>query len=119
MEHKWLPNQLFYKGKLISKPQELANAQNEFFIEKINTIRENMPASDADPLQKLKRLMSYNQSSFSLSPAHPDEVDKIFGDLSNSTSFGLDNIDTYIIKLIKPEILPALTHVINLSILNQ
>ena len=61
------PNQLFYKGKLISKPQELANAQNEFFIEKINTIRENMPASDADPLQKLKRLMSYNQSSFSLS----------------------------------------------------
>ena len=39
--------------------------------------------------------------------------------MSNSTSFGLDNIDTYIIKLIKPEILPALTHVINLSILNQ
>ena len=36
--------------------------------------------------------------------------------LKNSTSFGLDNIDTYAIKLIKAEIVPALTHIINLSI---
>ena len=28
------PNQLFYKGKLISKPKELANSQNEFFYRK-------------------------------------------------------------------------------------
>ena len=36
--------------------------------------------------------------------------------LKNSKSCGLDNIDTYIIKLIKHEILPALTHIVNLSI---
>ena len=47
---------------------------------------------------------------------HPDEVMKIIGQLSNSTAFGLDNIDTYIIKLIKGEITPALTHIINLSL---
>ena len=47
---------------------------------------------------------------------HPDEVMKIIGQLSNSTAFGLDNIDTYIIKLIKEEITPALTHIINLSL---
>ena len=63
--------------------------------------------------------MQGRQCSFSLTAAHPEEVEKIVAGLSNSTSFGLDNIDTYAIKLIKSEILPALTHVINLSISNQ
>ena len=36
--------------------------------------------------------------------------------LSNSASFGLDEIDTYIIKLIKDDITPAFTHIINLSL---
>ena len=57
--------------------------------------------------------------SFSLSSVHPDEVDEIISNLSNSNSFGLDMIDTYIIKLIKPDILPAITHIINLSIYTQ
>ena len=60
--------------------------------------------------------MQGRTSSFSLSSVHPGEVDIIIASLSNSSSFGLDMIDTYIIKLIKPEILPALTHIINLSI---
>ena len=54
--------------------------------------------------------------SFSLSSVQPDEVEKIISSLSNSTSFGMDMIDTYIIKLIKHDIVPALTHIINLSI---
>ena len=53
---------------------------------------------------------------FELEPVHPDLVEKIIDSLKNSNSVGLDCIETKIIKLIKPEILPALTHVINLSI---
>ena len=113
------PNQLFYKGSLVTKPQELADAQNEYFTEKISTIRENLPPPTCDPLLKLKSLMQGRQCNFSLSAVHPDEVEKIIGGLSNTSSFGLDNIDTYAIKLIKLEILPALTHVINLSIYSQ
>ena len=36
--------------------------------------------------------------------------------LKNSKASGVDNIDTYIIKLIAEEILPAVTHIVNLSI---
>ena len=46
----------------------------------------------------------------------PDQVKKIISSLNSSSAFGLDQIDTSIIKLIKTEILPAVTHVINLSI---
>ena len=47
---------------------------------------------------------------------HPDEILKIISELSNSAAFGLDNIDTYIIKLIRHEITPVLTYIINLSL---
>ena len=110
------PNQLFYKGLLLTKPQAVADAQNEYFLDKITNIRENLPPPTCDPLQKLKQLMRGNSCTFSLTPVHPDEVEKIIAALSNSSSFGLDNIDTFAIKLIKKEILPALTHIINLSI---
>ena len=110
------PNQLFYRGSLISKPQDIAEAQNVFFLDKIRLIRENLPLPSTDPLQTLKSLMRGRTCTFSLSAVHPDEVEKTISNLSNSSSFGLDLIDTYIIKLIKPDILPALTHVINLSI---
>ena len=36
--------------------------------------------------------------------------------LKNSKSSGLDNMDTYIIKLIRPHIVPAITHIVNLSL---
>ena len=51
-----------------------------------------------------------------LSCVYPDEVIKIMGNLSNSAAFGLDEIDTSTLKLIKEEIAPAVTHIINLSI---
>ena len=110
------PNQLFHKGRLITKPQELANAQNEFFLDKINIIRDNLPPPTSDPLQTLRSAMRGRSCEFSLKPVHPDEVDKIISNLSNSSSFGLDMLDTYIIKLVKLDILPAVTHIINLSI---
>ena len=47
---------------------------------------------------------------------HPDGVMKIIKELKNSKSTGTDNIDT---KLVAEDILPAITHIINLSIRQQ
>ena len=73
----------------------------------------------SDPLLKLQALMEGRQCSFSLSMVHPKDVDSIISSLNNTTAFGFDMIDTYIIKLIKPEILPAVTHILNLSIMSS
>ena len=113
------PSQLFCNGSLIQKPQELAAAQNEYFIDKIDKILTNLPPPVSDPLSYLKSLMVGRQCSLDLAVVHPDEVDQVISNLSNSTSFGLDQIDTYTIKLIRLEILPALTHIINLSITSK
>ena len=70
----------------------------------------------SDPLGPLKLLMANRSCSFNLSSVHPETVEKIVGQLKNSKSAGLDTIDTQIIKLTLPYILPALTHIVNLSI---
>ena len=110
------PSKLFYKGALKTKAQDIADSQNEFFIEKVAQIRANLPAPAADPLTKLRSLMVGRQCTFKLDIVHPDQVDMIISGLKNSGSFGLDQIDTSIIKLVKSEILHAVTHIVNLSI---
>ena len=89
---------------------------NQFYIDKVSRIRDNLPPVIGDPLQKLKSMMERNRSTFSLLPVHPDLVGKIITELRNSKSSGLDDIDTFIVKLIKQQIVPAVTHIINLSI---
>ena len=110
------PNKLFSDGKLITKSQEIADTQNSYFINKIENIKDIIPPPQNDPLKLVSSLMKDKRSSMEISFIHPDEVMKIISQLSNSTAFGLDNIDTYIVKLIKEEITPALTHIINLSL---
>jgi len=113
------PTQLFSDGKLVSKPSEIAEVQNIFFINKIRNIRNDLPKPIIDPLSVLRSLMSGKNCSFKFSAVHPDEVLAILNGLSNSTLFGVDEIDTFAIKLIKFDILPALTHIVNLSLSTQ
>ena len=49
-------------------------------------------------------------------PVSPDEVLTIIKSLKNSKSTGVDYLDTWTIKLVAENILPAITHIINLSI---
>ena len=110
------PNKLFFEGNMLTRSEDIASALNKFFLDKVRKIKENLPLPTVDPLEKLKNLMVKRTSSFELQAVNSDLVGKVIDGLKNSISFGLDYIDTKIIKLVKPEILPALTHVINLSI---
>ena len=107
---------MFFKGSLKTKSQDVAESQNQYFVEKIENIRLNLPPAISDPLSKLKQIMGNRNCIFSLQPVHPDQVLDIISGLSNSNAYGLDQIDTSIIKLVKYEILPAVTHILNLSI---
>ena len=110
------PTQLFYECKVISSPYGLASTMNSFFIKKVKDLQKRLPPSKGDPLEKLRQAMSTRTCTFKLEPVHPDEVLDIVNELKNSKSTGLDDIDTSILKLIISDILPALTHIINLSL---
>ena len=60
--------------------------------------------------------MRNRTSEFALKFVYPDDIKKIIMNLKNSKSCGVDTIATYTIKLIVDNILPAVTHIVNLSI---
>ena len=109
-------------GQLITSPSALAELQNKYYIDKVKNIREKLPEI-GDPAAQLRKSMDARPhprtEALSLKTVTPFEVDEIVKKLKNSKSCGLDNIDTYIVKLTRKFIVPALTHIVNLSITTQ
>ena len=110
------PSKLSHNGTIISKPARVATIMNEFFIDKVVKLKRRIPDTESDPLAKLREVYQNRQCIFSLRPVTQDEVMKIITELKNTKSTGIDYIDTWILKLIAKEILPALTHIVNISI---
>ena len=110
------PSKLYHAGQIVTSPAKLAEIMNNYFVYKIASIQQGLPSQTVDPIKTLQKIMQGRNSSCSLFCVHPDTVKKISMGLKNSKSSGIDNIDTYIIKLIVNYILPAVTHIVNLSI---
>ena len=110
------PTQLVDNGLLVNKPSALAECMNTFFTSKVRGLRENLPPSQFNPLSLVENLMKNRTCQFSLKSVHPDEIEKIISSLKSTNSCGLDNIDSYVIKLAKTELIPVITHIVNLSI---
>ena len=110
------PTKLSHNGNLETSPSRMAELQNQYYINKVKSIRENMPPQQKDPLSTLRQRMQGQAKSFSPAPVSPDQVAKIISSLKNSKASGMDMLDTSIIKLVKEDITPAVCHIVNLSI---
>ena len=110
------PTKLSHNGRLVTSPAEMAELQNQYYIDKVKTIRNNMPVQRKDPLSILRERMQGRSKPFSASAVTPDQIDKIICSLKNSKASGVDMVDTYILKLVKANIVPAVCHIVNLSI---
>ena len=110
------PIQLSINGNIIRKPVEIANAMNSYFVSKINNIVNSLPQSNQNSSSFLHKLMRNRICEFSLKSVHPDTIDKIISNMKNVKSCGLDEIDSSVIKLARADLVPALTHIVNLSI---
>ena len=113
------PSKLYSGGEMLTSPYRVSGAMNSFFINKVRLLREKIPEARHDPLNKLRESMKNRSCSFSIHPVFPSDVEEIIKDLKNSKSTGVDYIDTWVIKLVAKDILPAITHIVNLSILHS
>ena len=48
------PTRLMEEGRFVSSPGRMANLQNEYYINKVHTIRQELPQSRIDPLETLR-----------------------------------------------------------------
>ena len=101
--------------QLETSTQKLADIMNQFYITKVKQIRAMLP-NIGDPLQILRRLTEGKTAKFSFSAVHPNEINRMILSLKNTKTCGVDMLDTYIIKLARPFIVPAVTHIVNASL---
>ena len=108
------PSQFLYNGQIFNSPIKMATIMNKFFIDKVINLKARIPSSGRDPLCYLHKMMTGKTSKFQLENEHPDEVLSIIMSMKNSKATGLVSIDVATLKLVN--IVPAITHIINLSI---
>lgn len=107
-----IPTQSISKIKVgnehISNPQQIAEAFNNFFIDKIKPLE----GYGNGVGKNLRRMLG----SMFLAPSVPLQIFDIIKNLRNTNSVGHDGIATKIIKSVNKEICHHLSYIINLSI---
>ena len=71
------PTQLFYEGRILTKPAGLASSMNKFFINKIKELRRKIPIVNIDPLKYLKEAMRDRTSKFEITQLTVEDVLKL------------------------------------------
>ena len=93
---------------------DIANNFNIYFTTIGNTLAANLPQTDNDPIE----LIESNPDNFFCIPTTPAEINNIIIIHSKSKkSTGFDNIDSYIVKQIAPQIVNQLANIFNKSFL--
>ena len=88
------PNQLFYEGRMLTKPAAVASAINNFFIKKVKNIIDGIPHVDMDPLAKLRERMAARQCSLTLRPVTEAEVLQQIKGIKSDRPQGLISLTT-------------------------
>ena len=91
---------------------------NEFFIEKVKTIRNSMAIAQEN-LSECLKLMVGKSCSLTLNFVTRDEVKKLLKKLKNSRSTSVDELDNYSVKLAADYIYEPLHHIITLSVMQN
>ena len=76
----------------ITEEQELANTFNNFFVDKVEKLKDNInPNMVKDPLEKLKAKLEGKNLKFSLKPVTEKIVKKAMDKMKRKKSSGKDN----------------------------
>ena len=105
----------------MTSPKDIAEAQNDFFINKVEMLRTQLPRPHNDPLKTLREAMNRwelatDRPSFSLREVLLTETVEIINSLGNSTAYGHDYLDAASIKLAASHLYIPLNFIINLSV---
>ena len=115
------PTSIINNGVVITSPKHSANLFNNFFIEKVKLLRTQTETASIPNINPIDNLQKWLQSKdaipqFRLKIIDVNMLRKILRGMKGKRSHGIDNIDSYSLKLAGPLMEEALLHLINLSI---
>ena len=82
-----------FNGRLIEEEQEVAEAFNDYFIEKIDLLKKGIDQTlTTDPLEKLANKMKNNKHRFNLKRVSQNKLTKTMKKLKKKKSAGIDGL---------------------------
>ena len=88
------PNHIFYKGKNVTSPKQIAEIANNFFIEKIETIRSKFKPDLVKPLDILGKLIPRIEDEFYIPNITIRQTLELLRNCKGSNSTGYDDINS-------------------------
>ena len=113
-----IPTQLKVGNELVTSAKKIAKHMNEFFLNKVETIRAGI-ASVRFNMSKVHDIMSNKTCQLQLKHVSLEKVSKTLKSLSNSRSTGIDELDSFSVKLAADLIAQPVHHIVTLSILQK
>ena len=113
-----IPTQLKVGNELVTSAKKIAQHMNEFFLNKVETIRAGM-ASVRFNLNKVQDIMLGKTCSLHLKHVSLSKIKKTLKSLSNSRSTGIDELDNFSVKLAADLIAEPVHHLVTLSIMQK
>ena len=105
---------------MVSKPEQLANIFNKYFINKVSKLRNSSRVvPNINPVSRLRSWLATREDilpDFSLRKIDKKGLRRAIKKLKGKRVSGVDTIDSYSLKLAAPLIEDALLHLVNLSI---
>ena len=107
-------------GEVIRNPEKIANHMNSYFIEKVNKLRSKTNTPPAiDPILRLDQWLNKRAEQpppFKIKEISRGRLRTLIKKMKGGRSCGVDNVDSFSLKLAAPLIEDALLHLVNLSI---
>lgn len=115
-----VPSFIEVEGKFISRPVDIANYLDNFFMNKVNTIRDQMlPVSGglSDSIIK-RKIMKDNVCNFEFKKIGEEEVEKRLYSVNSDKPCRIDHLDGRLLKLAVECIVVPICHIFNLCLEN-
>jgi hypothetical protein len=108
-------------GSFTTKPADLANYFNYFFIGKISKLRDDMPATNADTTHPSisDQIMKDRNCTFELREVSVEEEKILLLSINNDKPPGSDNLDGKLLRIISDDIATPICHIFNLILLES
>lgn len=109
------PSYLEKEGLFLTKPADIANHIQNYFVDKINKLSTEMPVMENGNFNELinNRIMAGKNCQFAFSQVSESYIEKIILTGADKPA-GIDGLENKLIKMVADIISPAICHIINL-----
>lgn len=112
------PSFIEVEGSFITKPVEIANYFNDYFMNKVCKLRQEMSSPNDESLYSCiqNKIMHDKNCNFEFCEVTVEEVKKLIMSIHNEKPPGIDNLDGKLLKIVADHIAIPVSHIFNQSL---